>query len=143
MDTNGDNPSNNPIPIHNEINYEQFLLATINNRINSDIITVMLLVRNTTTGERKMKQCKPCITIREIIKILWSNIRLFYTNCRRDIRSYSKINQTVCLLDNTTQNPMLGKHDAELMSKIRERAIENYDPIRQEIVEKYITERMK
>ena len=45
MDTNGDNPSNNPIPIHNEINYEQFLLATINNRINSDIITVMLLVR--------------------------------------------------------------------------------------------------
>lgn len=51
MDTNGDNPSNNPIPIHNEINYEQFLLATINNRINSDRITGMLLVRNTTTGE--------------------------------------------------------------------------------------------
>ena len=90
-----------------------------------------------------MKQCKPCITTREIIKILWSNIRLFYTNCRRDIRSYSNINQTVCLLDNTTQNPMLGKHDTELMSKIREQATENYDPIRQEIVEKYITERMK
>ena len=60
MDTNGDNPSNNPIPIHNEINYEQFLLATINNRINSDRITVMLLVRNTTTGERKMKLAWIC-----------------------------------------------------------------------------------
>ena len=33
---------------------------------------------------------------------------------------------------------MLGKHDTELMSKIREQATENYDPIRQEIVEEYI-----
>ena len=141
MDTNGDNPSNNPIPIHNEINYEQFLLATINNRINSDIITVMLLVRSTLTKERKMKQCKPCLTIREIIKILWSNIRLFYINCRRNIRSYSKINQTVCLLDHI--KPISTHQEYELIKKIRDRATENYDPIRQEIVEKYITERMK
>ena len=105
MDTNGDNPSNNPIPIHNEINMT-------------------------------MKQCKPCITIREIIKILWSNIRLFYTNCRRDIRSYSKINQTVCLLDHI--KPMSTYEEYELIKKIREQATENYDPIRQEIVEKYI-----
>ena len=63
----------------------------------------------------------------EKIKKLWRNTRLFYTNTKRDIRSYSKINQTV-------------NDYAELIKKIRE---QNYDPIRQEIVEEYITERMK
>lgn len=79
-----------------------------------------------------MKQCKPCLTIRDVAKILWWNTRLFYTNTKRDIRSYSKINQTVCLLDNI--KPMSTHQEYELIKKIREQATENYDPIRQEIV---------
>ena len=90
---------------------------------------------------KKMKQCKPCLTIRDVAKILWLNTKLFYINTKRDIRSYSKINQTVCLLDHI--KPMTTYQEYELIKKIRDKAAENYDPIRQEIVEKYVTEKMK
>ena len=86
-----------------------------------------------------MKQCKPCITIRDYAKILWLNTRLFYINTKRDIHSYSKINQTVCLLDHI--KPMTAYQEYELIKKIRDRAQDNYDPIRQEIVEQYINKR--
>jgi len=86
-----------------------------------------------------MKQCKPCITIRDIAKIIWYNTRLFYTNCRKDISSYSRINQTVCVLDNT---PALTTYqEYELIKKIRDKAQDNYDPMRQELAEQYINER--
>jgi len=87
--------------------------------------------------ERKpMKQCKPCLTIRDYAKILWLNTKLFYISTKRDIRSYSKINQTVCLLDHI--KPMSTYQEYELIKKIRDKAQENYDPIRQEIVQKYV-----
>jgi len=86
-----------------------------------------------------MKQCKPCITIRDIAKIIWYNTRLFYTNIRKDISSYSRINQTVCVLDNT---PALTTYqEYELIKKIRDKAQDNYDPMRQELAEQYINER--
>lgn len=86
-----------------------------------------------------MKQCKPCITIRDIAKIIWYNTRLFYTNTGKDISSYSRINQTVCVLDNT---PALTTYqEYELIKKIRDKAQDNYDPFRQELAEQYINER--
>jgi hypothetical protein len=39
--------------------------------------------------------------------------------------------------------PMSTYQEYELIKKIRDKATENYDPIRQEIVEQYVTEKMK
>lgn len=45
-----------------------------------------------------MNHCKPCITIRDITKIILNNIKLTYKNIKSDIKSYSRVNATVCEL---------------------------------------------
>ena len=51
-----------------------------------------------------MKQCKPCITIRDILTILKTNIILFYKMTKRDLSTYRRINASVCTMDNAPQN---------------------------------------
>ena len=46
-----------------------------------------------------MKQCKPCITIRDIVKIIYLNMKSTYKNIKSDIKSYRNMNATVCILD--------------------------------------------
>lgn len=81
-----------------------------------------------------MKQCKPCITIRMILKILWLNSKLFISNVRNDIRSYSNINATVCELDKTTDTVDLNKlteptrNTLTKLDEIRREAQNNYIP---------------
>lgn len=73
-----------------------------------------------------MKQCKPCITIRDILTILKNNTVEFYKNTKRDISTYSRINATVCSMDNAPQY----KWDLvdPQVKKIRNEAKKNYSP---------------
>jgi hypothetical protein len=53
-----------------------------------------------------MIKCQPCITIRQIAKIIWYNLLDCIDNTRKDIRSYSRVNQTVCRLDTGNYGPI-------------------------------------
>lgn len=93
-----------------------------------------------------MSQCKPCITIRDYVKIVWNNSKQFVSNVRADIRSYSRVNATVCELDRPLpplSQDMAAKYQNEVERKvgrvnildlsnklknIRETALENYNP---------------
>ena len=84
-----------------------------------------------------MKQCKPCITVRTITKLLWKNYVVEATNrFKQDYRSYRLIGLTECVLP--TVPPVKPNTD---VVKVRELASGNYDPIRQELVEHYINKR--
>lgn len=72
-----------------------------------------------------MKQCKPCITIRDITKILYNNIKLAYKNTRDDIKSYSRVNATVCEL--SKPSPPFWSAEYKAIQKIRKEAQDNYD----------------
>lgn len=82
-----------------------------------------------------MTQCKPCITIRDITKIIWNNSKLFVSNVKRDIQSYSSVNATVCVLD----KPVIPyvSYDEEMIRvrKIREQAMANHIPTSEEFYE--------
>lgn len=71
-----------------------------------------------------MKQCKPCVTIRDILVILKNNAVQFYYNTKTDIKSYRNINATACEFDNKPCRA----DDLVLpeVRKIREKARENY-----------------
>lgn len=73
-----------------------------------------------------MKQCKPCITIRDILVILRNNAVEFYKNTKRDIKAYSRINAAVCVLDQPV-TPKTLDGEMALIKKIREQAVGNYD----------------
>ena len=84
-----------------------------------------------------MKQCKPCITVRTIAKLLWKNYVVEATNrFKQDYRSYRLIGMVECVLPAVA--PVKPTKD---VLKVRELAKGNYDPIRQEIVEQYIDKR--
>lgn len=72
-----------------------------------------------------MKQCKPCITIRDITKIILYNIKSTYENIKSDIKSYSRVNATVCELDKPTATPFWPA-EYKTMQKIRKEAQDNY-----------------
>lgn len=65
-----------------------------------------------------MTQCKPCITIRDITKIIWLNMKQFKKNVTDDIKSYSRLNATVCKLDNIP--PMTTEHHMKAAQRIKE-----------------------
>lgn len=75
--------------------------------------------------ESPMKQCKPCITIRDIALILKNNIVYFYRNTKDDIKSYRNMNAAVCELDKPVKNPTLDEQ-MRTMIRIREKATANY-----------------
>ena len=54
-----------------------------------------------------MKQCKPCITIRDIARIISNNIKLSYKNIKSDIKSYRNVNATVCELSRPAKKSWL------------------------------------
>lgn len=63
------------------------------------------------------QQCKPCITIRDVSVIIWTNIKHFCKNVRDDIKSYSLVNATACRLDNSP--PMTVDHHMKAAERIR------------------------
>jgi hypothetical protein len=84
-----------------------------------------------------MKQCKPCITVRTIAKLLWKNYVVEATSrFKQDYRSYRLIGLTECVLPTVPQ-----ARATKDVAKVRELASGNYDPIRQEQVEQYINKR--
>lgn len=78
-------------------------------------------------------ECKPCITIRNVLTIIKNNVQECYKNIRKDIRSYSTVNATVCTLDSSvvSTNPSV-QHafnpNVKMMDDIRKKARENYNP---------------
>lgn len=90
---------------------------------------------NVNAGMIKPKpNCKPCITIRNVITIVKNNVIECYKNIRRDIRSYSMVNATVCSLDNGTPVLPLFLRD-KTVEDIRKKAQENYIPTTEEFYE--------
>lgn len=92
-----------------------------------------------------MSQCKPCLTIRAFLKILWLNSKLFVSNVRSDMRSYSNINATVCELDHitsTTVNPEVLTEQTRtalsIVQDIRKAAKDNYIPTETETKEGWV-----
>jgi hypothetical protein len=84
-----------------------------------------------------MNQCKPCITIRTIAKLLWKNYVIEATSrFKQDYKSYRLIGLTECVLPAVAP----AKPTKDVL-KVRELASGNYDPIRQEQVEQYINKR--
>lgn len=75
-----------------------------------------------------MKQCKPCITIRDTIKIIWFNIKKLPQNIRCDMKSHANINSTVCILDKPSAYDGCFDPAVQTMKKIRTLAKENYAP---------------
>ena len=83
-----------------------------------------------------MKQCKPCITIRTTIKLLWKCYVVDATkNFKKEYTSLKTIGAVVCIL------PTGPIRVDTLVTDIRNKAKENYDPIRQEQVEQYIKDK--
>ena len=72
-----------------------------------------------------MKQCKPCITIRDIALILKNNVVFFYTNIKNDIKSYRNMNAAVCVLDKPVGNPVIPPEN-RIIENIRKKARDNY-----------------
>jgi len=83
-----------------------------------------------------MKECKPCITIRDVYFIFRNNIIYCYRNIRSDLKSYSMINATACVMDTTPINDVRFP-ESQTLKKIRELAIENHGKDEAELKEKY------
>ena len=82
-----------------------------------------------------MKDCKPCITIRTVLKLLYKNFVVeAYQRFRSDYRSYSMVNATACELDNSGKELDINhltettKHTVKTVHDIRSMAKENYIP---------------
>jgi hypothetical protein len=73
-----------------------------------------------------MTNCKPCITIRQIARIIYINLKDCYKNIRTDIKSYSRINATVCHLDTGNYGPI---PDHSVIAAIKKEAQERYNPV--------------
>ena len=74
-----------------------------------------------------MKQCKPCITVRTIVELMWKNYVVEATNrFKQDYRSYQLIGLTECVLPTVPQ-----ARATKDVAKVRELASGNYDPTRQ------------
>ena len=67
-------------------------------------------------------KCKPCITIRQILKIIYLNIILCYKTIRRDIIADKTINAVVCEMD----KPYTPWTPDKTLAHIRKTAQENY-----------------
>jgi hypothetical protein len=66
-----------------------------------------------------MNQCKPCITIRTVLFLMWKNYITDATkNFRSDYRSYSRVNATVCELDKA--KPITGEQHLAAAKRIRD-----------------------
>jgi hypothetical protein len=69
-----------------------------------------------------MNQCKPCITIRTIVELLWKNYVVEATNrFKQDYRSYRLIGLTECVLPAVPP----AKPTKDVL-KVREIAKQNY-----------------
>jgi hypothetical protein len=71
-----------------------------------------------------MTNCKPCITIRQITRIIYINLKDCYKNIKDDIKAYRTVNATVCHLDT-------GKYGTippnNIVAAIKKEAQEKYD----------------
>lgn len=75
-------------------------------------------------GMKPKAKCKPCITIRTVLRLLWENYVIAATkNFRDDYRSYSRVNATACELDYAPKYIPVDKH----LAAIRKLAQENFD----------------
>ena len=78
-------------------------------------------------GMKPKAKCKPCITIRTVLRLLWENYVIAATkNFRDDYRSYSRVNATACELDHPSPLRMM-TYENEVVNKIRKLAKENFD----------------
>ena len=74
-----------------------------------------------------MKECKPCIEIRTILKLLWKNYVVEATErFRYDYRSSKMIGAVVCILPKMGTQPLRDPHP--VIEKIQKTAKERYDP---------------
>lgn len=73
-----------------------------------------------------MTNCKPCITARQIVRIIYINLKDCYKNIKDDIKAYRMVNATVCHLDT-------GKYgtipDHNVVAAIKKEAQEKYNPV--------------
>lgn len=92
-----------------------------------------------------MNQCKPCITIRMVLRLMKHHWTLFVN----DVRSHSKVNQIACEIDVNPelQAPVFKGHDA--IAKVRKLAQKHHVPPKDngwpawqtaEVVEKLVEE---
>lgn len=73
-----------------------------------------------------MTNCKPCITIRQIARIIYINLKDCYKNIKDDIKAYRIVNATVCHLDTGKYGP-IPTHN--LVAAIKKEAQEKYNPV--------------
>lgn len=73
-------------------------------------------------------KCKPCITIRDTVKIIWANIKRLPQSIRNDMRSHATVNAVVCTLDKTSVDDNAFNPVSRTMAKIRTLALENHNP---------------
>jgi hypothetical protein len=66
--------------------------------------------------------CEPCITIRQIIRIIYINLVDTYKNIEQDIKAYRMINATVCVLDKPVTKELTVD---EALEKVRKLATEH------------------
>ena len=72
--------------------------------------------------ETKINQCKPCITVRTIVELLWKNYVVEATNrFKQDYKSYRLIGMVECVLP--AVSPAKPTED---VIKVREIAKQNY-----------------
>ncbi len=73
-----------------------------------------------------MTNCKPCITVRQIARIIYINLKDCYKNIKDDIKAYRTVNATVCHLDT-------GKYGTippnNVVATIKKEAQERYNPV--------------
>jgi hypothetical protein len=73
-----------------------------------------------------MTNCKPCITIRQIARIIYINLKDCYKNIKDDIKAYRTVNATVCHLD-TGKYGTIPAHN--VVAAIKKEAQEKYNPV--------------
>ena len=72
-----------------------------------------------------MKECKPCIQIRTVIKLLWKNYIVEATHrFREDYRSNKMIGAVTCTLAQSSPKDMT----PDSIVSIRKMAMESYNP---------------
>lgn len=69
----------------------------------------------------KLIDCKPCITIRTILKLIWLNYVVNATKTfKEDYKSYSRVNATSCVLEKVKEYPMTTEHHMKAAARIRD-----------------------
>lgn len=66
-------------------------------------------------------KCQPCLDIRMFFHLLFKHSKVFYINLRKDLRSYSMVNQVSCVI-HSNENPNLIKSldDDSGVSKVKQ-----------------------